>query len=165
MVLHTCRLTEIQSHIPENANLQCRVLTGSRFTIHDSLPLLSGLIVPIEIPSAELLTESGYIEGKSYFSDQTHLAPGVINTRVKNKYVNIINNSNQEVILAKNQVIATCESYKDSGESGKQGCIRRIKKKKLSIPEGDIPEHEKDLIDKLNALKKRWENCFNLFTD
>lgn len=155
MVLHTCRWTEIQSHIPENANLQCRVLTGSRFTIHDSLPLLSGLIVPIEIPSAELLTESGYIEGKSYFSDQTHLAPGVINTRVKNKYVNIINNSNQEVILAKNQVIATCESYKDSGESGKQGCIRRIEKKKLSIPEGDVPEHEKDLIDKLNALKKR----------
>lgn len=126
-----------------------------RFTIHDSLPLLSGLIVPIEIPSAELLTESGYIEGKSYISDQTHLVPGVINTRVKNKYVNSIDNSNQEVILAKNQVIATCESYKDSGESGKQGCIRRIEKKKLSIPEGDIPEHKKDLIDKLNALKKR----------
>lgn len=160
MVLHTCRWTEIQSYIPENASLQCRVLTGSRFTTTFVWTYCSNWNT-----ISRTLNGVGYIEGKSYFSDQTHLVPGVINTRVKNKYVNIIDNSNQEVILTKNQVIATCESYKDSGESGKQGCIRRIEKKKLSIPERDIPEHEKDLIDKLNALKKRWENCFNLFTD
>lgn len=50
--------------------------------------------------------------------------------------------------MPKNQVIATCESYKDSGDSGEQGCIRHIEEKKLSTPEGDIPEHLKDLIDR-----------------
>lgn len=65
MVLHTCRGTEIQSYIPGNANLQCRLLTSSRVT----LPTLSGLKVPIEIPSAELLTKSGHIVENSFFSD------------------------------------------------------------------------------------------------
>lgn len=38
--------------------------------------------------------------------------------------INIINYGNQEVMLQKNRVTITCESYRELSESGEQACIR-----------------------------------------
>ena len=60
MVFHTHNNNEIQCWIGGNANMICRVEVKNTVKI----PPMTSLMLAVEIPGSEYLTETGYVEGK-----------------------------------------------------------------------------------------------------
>ena len=76
------------------------------------IPPLTSMMLPVEVPGAEHLTESGYVEPVQ--NAHTYLTiPGIIRTNTESKFVNVINHNEQELTLYHRQIIGTCESYVD----------------------------------------------------
>ena len=79
------------------------------------IPPMSSLMLAVELPGSEYLTETGYVEGKLKTPKPALTMPGIINRREGSKRVNVVNYSDNEVTLYQNEAIGFCESYLDVG--------------------------------------------------
>ena len=141
MVLHTCQNKEIQCWIGGKANMICRVEVKETVII----PPMTSILLPVEIPGAEHLTESGYVECSSNLHPSILTVPGIIETNGETKLINVINHSDNEITLHKRQAIATCESYEEGNTEVEQVRLTTTDKIKINIDKEGVPEHLLDL--------------------
>ena len=109
------------------------------------IPPMTSILLPVEIPGAEHLTESGYVECSSNLHPSILTVPGIIETNGETKLINVINHSDNEITLHKRQAIATCKSYEEGNTEVEQVRLTTTDKIKINIDKEGVPEHLLDL--------------------
>ena len=88
--------------------MTCRVVLRETTIV----PPNSGTFVPINIPYAQHLTNTGMIETSRSHGD-IYVVPGLVDLQCDTLLINILNTSSEPVTLYANQQVGTCVSYSD----------------------------------------------------